>query len=63
MTEFAEKLHESKDKNKDYFIEELRENLKKLPDREVELMWAFAEGMLTAQRLAEAKAKSKVKLG
>ncbi len=61
MKDFAEKLHESKDKHKDDFIEELKEKLKQLPKREVELVWAFMEGLLAAQRIEEAKAKNKVK--
>lgn len=61
MKDFAEKLHESRNKDRDYFVEELRENLNKLPERVVELMWAFAEGMLTAQRLEQEKTKNKVK--
>ena len=63
MKDFAEKLHESEDKHKDDFIEELKEKLKQLPEREVELIWAFMEGLLAAQRIEEAKAKNKVKLG
>lgn len=63
MKDFAVKMHESKDNHKDDFIEELREKLKQLPKREVELVWAFMEGLLAAQRIEEAKAKNKVKLG
>ena len=63
MKDFAEKVHENKDKHKDDFVEELKEKLKQLPEREVELMWAFAEGLLAAQQIEQAKAKSKVKLG
>ena len=61
MKDFAVKMHESENKRKDDFVDELREKLKQLPKREVELVWAFMEGLLAAQRIEEVKAKNKVK--
>lgn len=63
MKDFAVKVHENETRNQADITEELKEILNKLPKREVELMWAFAEGLLAAQRIEEAKAKNKVKLG
>lgn len=63
MKDFAVKVHENETRNQADITEELKEILNKLPKREVELVWAFMEGLLAAQRIEEAKAKNKVKLG